>query len=102
LPTTLVKQDRVRGQLRGDARSCLEIAFYDETIRFNIVLVGDGLCIVPPCLPAMRGIDSPTFVAQRKWGACPLARRTLTGLMPGCVLSPAARARPVVRNARGP
>jgi len=60
-------QDRVRGQLPEDARSRLEIATYDETIRFNIVLVDDGVVIVQPYLPAMRGIDSPTFVVQRKW-----------------------------------
>lgn len=60
-------QDRVRGQLPDDARSRLEIATYNETIRFNIVLVDDRIGIVQPYLPAMRGIDSPTFVLQRKW-----------------------------------
>ncbi|HUC25799.1 MAG TPA: DUF5919 domain-containing protein [Streptosporangiaceae bacterium] len=60
-------QDRVRSQLSEDARSRLEIAVYDETIRFNIVLVDERLGIVQPYLPAMRGIDSPTFVVQRKW-----------------------------------
>jgi hypothetical protein len=60
-------QDRVRGLLPGDARSRLEIATYDETIRFNIVLVDDRVGIVQPYLPAMRGIDSPTFVVQRTW-----------------------------------
>ena len=60
-------QDRVRGQVPEDARPRLEIATYDETIRFNIVLVDDHIGIVQPYLPAMRGIDSPTFVLQRKW-----------------------------------
>jgi Domain of unknown function (DUF5919) len=59
--------DRVRSQLTDDARSRLEIATYDETIRFNIILVDDRLGIVQPYLPATRGIESPTFVLQRKW-----------------------------------
>lgn len=53
-------QDRVRGQLPDDARSRLEIATYDETIRFNIVLVDDRIGTIQPYLPATRGIDSPT------------------------------------------
>lgn len=60
-------QDRVRAQLPEDARSRLEIAVYDETIRFNIVLVDEQIAVVQPYLPAMRGIDSPTFVLHRKW-----------------------------------
>lgn len=61
-------QDRLRTQLPEDARSRLEIAVYDETIRFNIVLVDEHVMIVQPYLPAMRGIDSPTFVLRRRWG----------------------------------
>jgi len=60
-------QDRVRGQLPDDAQPRLEIATYDETIRFNIILIDDRVGIVQPYLPAMRGIDSPTFVLRRKW-----------------------------------
>jgi hypothetical protein len=60
-------QDRVRTQLPEDARSRLEIAVYDETIRFNIVLVDEQVMTVQPYLPAMRGIDSPTFVLRRRW-----------------------------------
>ena len=60
-------QDRVRGQLPEDARPRLEIATYDETIRFNVVLVDEQIGIVQPYLPAMRGIDSPTFMLERKW-----------------------------------
>ncbi len=59
--------DRVRSQLPDDARPRLEIATYDETIRFNIVLVDDRIGVLQPYLPAMRGIDSPTFVVERKW-----------------------------------
>lgn len=59
--------DRVRSQLPQDAQSRLQIAKYDETIRFNVVLVDDRLGIVQPYLPATRGIESPTFVLERKW-----------------------------------
>jgi Domain of unknown function (DUF5919) len=83
-------QDRVRGQLPEDARSRLEIATYDETIRFNIVLVDDRVGIVQPYLPAMRGVDSPTFVLQRKWqdqGLLPVFEAVVSSLW--------TRARPV-------
>lgn len=60
-------QDRVRSQLPEDARSRLQIAIYDETIRFNIILVDDRVGVVQPYLPAIRGIESPTLVLQRKW-----------------------------------
>jgi hypothetical protein len=60
-------QDRVRRLLPDEARSRLEIATYDETIRFNIVVIDEQLAVVQPYLPAVRGVDSPTFVLQRKW-----------------------------------
>jgi hypothetical protein len=60
-------QDRVRAQLPEASRSRLQIAVYDETIRFNVVLVDELMAVVQPYLPAMRGIDSPTFVLRRKW-----------------------------------
>jgi Domain of unknown function (DUF5919) len=60
-------QDRVRTQLSEDARSRLEIAVYDETIRFSIVLVDELVAIVQPYLPALPGTDSPTFVLRRLW-----------------------------------
>jgi len=43
--------------LPDEARSRLEIAIYEEMIRFNIVLVDERVSIVQPYLPAMRGID---------------------------------------------
>jgi Domain of unknown function (DUF5919) len=60
-------QDRVRAQLPEDDRSRLEIATYDETIRFNIILVDDRVGIMQPYLPTTRGIESPTFVLERRW-----------------------------------
>jgi hypothetical protein len=45
----------------------MEIATYDDMIRFNITLVDDTLGIIQPYLPALRGMDSPTFVLHRRW-----------------------------------
>jgi hypothetical protein len=38
---------------------------YDETIRFNIILVDEHLCVAQPYLPHSRGVDSPTLVMHR-------------------------------------
>jgi len=43
----------------------MRLAVYDETIRFNIVLVDDRVCVVQPYLPQARGIDSPTLLIRR-------------------------------------
>lgn len=62
---------RVRDRLDGPLQSKLEIGTYEETIRFNILLIDktddDRLCVFQPYLPASRGVDSPTFVANRRW-----------------------------------
>ncbi len=42
----------------------MELATYDETLRFNIVLV-DDLCVAQPYLTDSRGVDSPAFVVRR-------------------------------------
>lgn len=69
---------RVRDRLDESDRSKLTIATYSETIRFNILLIDktedDRLCVFQPYLPASRGVDSPTFVANR--------RRPNSGLYP--------------------
>jgi Domain of unknown function (DUF5919) len=57
-----------RAVLKDEARFRLEIGIYDETIRFNIIVIDEQLAIVQPYLPGLRGIDSPTFVVQRRWG----------------------------------
>ncbi|MDG4830117.1 DUF5919 domain-containing protein [Solwaraspora sp. WMMD1047] len=56
---------RVRGRLPDEVQGNIDIATYDETIRFNIVLV-DGLCVAQPYLPESRGVDSPAFVIKRR------------------------------------
>jgi myo-inositol-1(or 4)-monophosphatase len=45
--------DRVRGRLSPEARARPEVGVYDETVRFNIVLV-DGTCGIQPYLPEAR------------------------------------------------
>jgi hypothetical protein len=56
---------RLRDRLPAEARDRLRLAVYDETIRFNIVLVDDRACVVQPYLPRARGIDSPTLLIRR-------------------------------------
>jgi len=56
---------RLRDRLPAEARDRLRLAVYDETIRFNIVLVNDRVCVVQPYLPQARGIDSPTLLIRR-------------------------------------
>ncbi|MEU6020560.1 DUF5919 domain-containing protein [Micromonospora sp. NPDC047134] len=55
---------RVRDRLPVSLREHLELGTYDETLRFNIMLV-DDLCVAQPYLTASRGVDSPAFVMHR-------------------------------------
>lgn len=63
----LTMQERVRDRLTAEARPRLLLATYDQTIRFNIVLIDDQVGVVQPYLPGIRGVDSPTFVLHRRW-----------------------------------
>ena len=56
---------RLRNRLSESARERLTLATYDETIRFNIVLINQATCVMQPYLPHARGVDSPTFVFER-------------------------------------
>jgi hypothetical protein len=38
---------------------------YDETIRFNLMFTDNQLGVMQTYLPALRGLDSPTFMMQR-------------------------------------
>jgi len=60
-------KERVRDRLTDDAKLRLLLATYDETIRFNIVLIDDNVGVVQPYLPSVRGVDSPTLVLHRRW-----------------------------------
>jgi hypothetical protein len=55
---------RLRDRLPAGVRERVHIAVYDETIRFNIVLVDDHTCVVQPYLPYARGIESPTLLLR--------------------------------------
>lgn len=55
---------RVRERLPAELRTRMELATYDETLRFNIVLVDDQ-CVAQPYLTDSRGVDSPAFVIRR-------------------------------------
>jgi hypothetical protein len=54
--------DRVRPRLSLAARDRLEVRVYDETVRFNILLIDGRIGVVQPYLPESRGTDSPTLV----------------------------------------
>jgi hypothetical protein len=56
---------RLRDRLGGDSRDRLRIGVYDETIRFNLILVDDHTCVAQPYMPTVRGIDSPAFLIRR-------------------------------------
>ena len=55
---------RLRDRLPADVQDRMRLAVYDETIRFNIILVDDQVCVVQPYLPQARGIDSPTLLLR--------------------------------------
>jgi hypothetical protein len=61
-----ILRQRVRERLSGEARERLQIALYDETIRFNIVLVNREVGVVQPYLPTARGVESPTFLLRHR------------------------------------
>jgi len=57
---------RVRARLSEEARPRLQVATYDETIRFNVLLVDDEVGVVQPYLSTARGVESPTFLLRRR------------------------------------
>ncbi len=57
---------RICAELPEPDRDRIEVRTYDATIRFNITIIDDCQCIAQPYLPAVRGIDSPTFVIRRR------------------------------------
>jgi hypothetical protein len=56
---------RARSALHDDLRGNFRIGVYDETIRYNIMIIDESRCVVQPYLPNARGVDSPTFLAER-------------------------------------
>ncbi|WP_430791723.1 DUF5919 domain-containing protein [Actinoplanes sp. G11-F43] len=63
---------RVRDRLPADIRDRIEVATYDQTIRVNITLINDSLCIAQQYLPHARGVESPTMVIKKRWPAAGL------------------------------
>lgn len=57
--------NRFRARLSDEAQPRLRIRTYDETLRFNILLIDRRLAVVQPYMPAVRGVDSPTFLLRR-------------------------------------
>jgi hypothetical protein len=56
---------RLRSGIAEGLRDNIWIGLYDETIRLNITLVDDNVCVAQPYLPGMRGVDSPTLLIRR-------------------------------------
>ncbi len=56
----------VGDRLSEAARDRLQIAVYEQTVRFNVTVVDDATCVVQPYLPASRGVEGPTFLIQRR------------------------------------
>jgi hypothetical protein len=59
--------DRVRERLSPTARERLRVSIYDETVRFNILLIDNRIGVVQPYLPEARGVDSPTLLLEREY-----------------------------------
>jgi Domain of unknown function (DUF5919) len=57
---------RHRDRLPTEVRDRMQLRVYDETVRFNIVLVDEQVCVVQPYLPQARGVDSPTLLIRRQ------------------------------------
>ncbi|MEU7901415.1 DUF5919 domain-containing protein [Actinoplanes sp. NPDC049118] len=77
---------RVRERLPIDVRDRIEVATYDQTIRINITLIDDELCISQPYLPHARGVESPTMLIRKRWssaGLYPVFERTFEELWAG-------------------
>lgn len=51
--------------LPTDARERLQVGTYDETIRFNTILVNREIAVVQPYLSTARGVESPTYLVGR-------------------------------------
>ena len=78
-----ILREKVRNRLPDNARPRLQLATYDETIRFNVVIVDQQVAVVQPYLPVQRGVESPTFLVRRRshgTGLYPLFEQVFTWL----------------------
>ncbi|OJF12798.1 DUF5919 domain-containing protein [Couchioplanes caeruleus] len=77
---------RVRDRLPVDLRERIEVATYDQTIRFNITIIDQRLCVAQPYLPHVRGVESPTMVIKKRLstgGLYPVFERAFDELWDG-------------------
>ena len=86
--TTLNLQSilRIRDRLPGELADRMQVATYDQTIRFNLTLIDRRLCIAQPYLPHSRGVESPTMVIEnrnRPDGLYPVFEQIFTELWEG-------------------
>lgn len=56
---------RLRSTASPSALGCLEIRTYDESPRYNILIVNSERCVAQPYLPNARGANSPTLVIEK-------------------------------------
>ncbi|AUH44871.1 DUF5919 domain-containing protein [Streptomyces sp. CMB-StM0423] len=61
-----IAKERVRSLLETEKRDRVEIGISNETLRFNITLIDDATGVIQPYLPQARGVDSPTFLVERR------------------------------------
>jgi hypothetical protein len=59
----------LRRSLAPDVQPRLELATYDQTMRFNLLLIDQRIGVVQPYLPFVRGLDSPTLVLRHRESA---------------------------------
>ncbi len=57
---------RLQSRLSPESRGNLHIRIYDEPVRFNITVIDNVTCVIQPYLPDARGVESPTFVAEKQ------------------------------------
>jgi hypothetical protein len=61
-----IVRERVHDQLEAGMRDRFVMAVSDDIVRFNIILIDDRFGVFQPYLPQARGVDSPTFVMEKK------------------------------------
>lgn len=49
----------------GAGLARLRLRTYDDPLRFNIILIDQRTAVVQPYMPAVRGVDSPTFLLRQ-------------------------------------
>lgn len=58
---------RLRDRLPAAIHDRIQVATYDQTIRVNVTLIDNALCIAQQYLPHARGVESPTMVIRKRW-----------------------------------